>query len=227
MAQDIGTWTIGRKLTGGFMVVALMVLAVGIFSRSNMQHIVADLEEIIELSDDETRLSAIEVKLFEQLAAEKDFLLTGESRYVDAHERFRSEAEELMVEEMRFARERGAVEQVAVLQQIEAEMEEYQHIFERVMELANEGLMEEAIRLSTTDSDAEAEQMLAELQQLIENDQRLAEADEQDALATAAANSRLTLGFAILVFALSILFGAMLSSRITNPIRDVVRVAEG
>ena len=227
MAQDIGIWTIGKKLTGGFIVVALMVLAVGIFSRNNMQHIVVDLEEIIELSNDETRLSEIEVTLFEQLAAEKDFLLTGESRYVSAHERFRSEAEELLALELQFARERGDSEQADVLQQVQREMEEYQHTFERVVELATAGLMEEAVRLSATDSDAEAEQMLAELQHLIENDQRLAEADEQDALATAAANSRLTLGFAILVFAISILFGVVLSGRITNPIRDVVRVAEG
>ena len=77
MAQDIGTWTIGRKLTGGFMLVALMVLAVGLLSRSNMQTITGDLEEVIAQSDDETRLSEIEVNLYEQLAAEKDLLLTG------------------------------------------------------------------------------------------------------------------------------------------------------
>jgi len=226
MAQDIGTWTIGRKLTGGFMLVALMVLAVGLLSRSNMQTITGDLEEVIAQSDDETRLSEIEVNLYEQLAAEKDLLLTGESEYADLHQRLAHEADELLAEEMQFVRARNESAPLQALERLEQEMQQYHRTFDRVVALANEGLMEEAIRLSSTESDAEAEQMLAELKELIHQDELIASVREEDALRTAASSSRFALVFSVVTFIAALFFGAILSSRITGPIRGIVELAE-
>ena len=226
MAQDIGAWTIGRKLTSGFLAVALMVLIVGMFSRNNMQQIVHDLEEIIALSEDETRLAEIELTLFEQLATEKAFLLTGDERYITEHGRFAEEADELLVEELAFARGRGETEKIETLNRIESEMEEYYHTFDRVLEAARSGRVEEAIRISTTESDAEAEQMLTAIKELVEEDQRQAKVWEDDALAAAASSSQFTLVFSVVVFVVAILFGLILSSRITKPIQNIVQVAQ-
>jgi methyl-accepting chemotaxis protein len=221
-----GAWTIGKKLTAGFLVMGLLVGAVGLFGSQKIDQVLRDLEEIVAKSKDVERLAEIEISMIEQINAEKNFLLSAEEKFTDLHEKLGREMEEIIKTGLREAEKEGDKARVAALEKIQKESDEYEEIFKGVMGLVKERKGEEAVRASLSRTDPQAERMIAELRALIKEDDLIIERDEQDAVSAARNANQLMLAVAGVAMIGGIAFGLFLARSIANPVRQVVGLAE-
>lgn len=218
MNENIGAWSIGKKLVGGFVLVASLAAVVGLFGRQRMEHIRTDLEDVVRLCRAAEEMAGVEVAMLQQLKTEKDFLLSGNSKDLDAHKRYQREIEGLI--EHGISAAEGAHDKYVAeaFRRIKAENDEYERTFEEIVADVKAGKMVAAIALSHGKSGEEAEQMLGELRDLIQREDQAIEADSHDASSTARSASSLMLLIAAGAALFGTMLGVLLSRSITRPL---------
>src|SRR5690349_7021362 len=96
--METSVWTVGRKLTTGFLSVATLVAVVGIIGSQKLGVAAHDAEEIDGFGTDEARLCKIETAIETELGIEDEYLLSGDAKYVSEHRKAFQEATTLLKE---------------------------------------------------------------------------------------------------------------------------------
>src|SRR5688572_20091406 len=78
-------WTIGKKLTGAFALMSILVALVGIIGALDVNRVRREADVITTSAREAGRFAAIQVDMLKQTAAEKDYLLSGDSKLRDLH----------------------------------------------------------------------------------------------------------------------------------------------
>ena len=220
-------WSVRAKLLTAFFAVGLLVGGLGIFASLKLTQVRQDIEEIHLLSQGSERLAEIEVAMIKTRRREKDFLLSGSSQYLEEHAKLQREIGENIKAAITGAEKAGERAEVAALTKIKGEYEDYVRIFTEITSLVQSTRLDEAIQLSLTKSNQEAEQTLKELEELIKHNAAVADKDTADALSTADSTIRIMLALAALALALALALGLIISQMITRPLGQMVAGARG
>jgi methyl-accepting chemotaxis protein len=217
---------ISRRMLAGFLAIAAVGGLIGVIGSERLAHVRRDTEEVVMLDGLSSRLARIETLMLVQLQAEKEYLLSGEGRYLEAHDTAERELATVLREARDAADKAGRSREAAALQKVGAESEDYDRSFQEVVALAKAQRKEEAIAYSLNHSDQEAEQMTAEIRGVSAAFRAVIEEDGRDASESARQATVIMLVLAALGTVASVVVGGVLTTRITRPIEQAVEVAE-
>ncbi len=226
MNQKLGTWTVGRKLTVGFLSVAGLVGAVGLLGSQRLGTAARDAQEIARLSDDATRLCRIETLIESALAAEDEYLLTGDAKYLAQHKATFAELRGLIKRAQDGASGSQQTGEAEALRRVAAQLEEYEATFLQAVSFTRNGKLDDAIDLSLTSSRPSAERVLAELNTAMAADASASRVDVEEAIASSSGASTFMLLLAAAAAAAALLLGFFLGRSIAVPLRSVSGVME-
>jgi methyl-accepting chemotaxis protein len=210
-------WTIGKKLTGAFALMSILVAVVGAIGASDIRRVRTEAAAITSSAREAGRFAAIQVDMLKQMAAEKDFLLSGDLKFREAHRSLGQRIESSLDVEIARARGAGDVKRADALEQVKAKSKGYEATFDEAATLFMEKRAIEAVNLSMNESEVRSGQMVSGLGELIlENDAQLDLASQTPVLAVIAIASVL----------LAVFFGIRLSRNISLPLRDLAEAAK-
>jgi len=221
-----GLWTVGRKLTAGFLSVAALVGVVGIVGSQRLGAAARDAKEIDEFGNDESRLCKVDTAIESELDIEDEYLLSGDAKYIAQHKKAFQEATALLKEAEESAQKEQQKTEAEQLRRAAAELEEYESTFQEVVELVKAKKVDEAITLSMSRSNAEAEQLTRDLDAVQAEDKKASDADVADALDSTNAASEFMLILAGLGALLAMLLGFFIGRSIAVPLASVSAVMD-
>jgi len=210
-------WTIGKRLTGAFALMSLLVAAVGAIGSANLTTMRHDAAVITTSAREAGRYARIQVDMLKQVSAEKDFLLSGDAKHRESHRGLGREIETALDAEIKRSREAGDNKRADALDQVKGKMKGYEATFAEVAALYEQKHVNEAVNVSMNESEIRGGQMVSALGALIrENDAQLELSSQAPVLAIMAVASVL----------LALIFGVRLSRSISRPMRALAEAAE-
>ena len=226
MGDSFGTWTIGRKLTAGFLTLAALAALIGLMGRERLALVGHDTEEIILLERENERLLQIEIDMLQQLMQEKDYVLSGDDQYLAGHKQFERQIQDDLDEALAGQQRIGNQRSVDLIRRIAARNDEYARTFADIVRLVGDGQTAAATEKSLTASDAVAERMLAELRELIEVDSTSVNQHAQEARTTVANARAFMLSVVVLGVLAAGLLGTFLSRSVSRPVVEATLLSE-
>ena len=221
---------IGAKLITGFIIVALLSAAMGVFSMVNVKALSDSDTELYENMLIPTEMMAdISQNFLRQRVQIRQALLSDDRDVIDEQlEKIQSMREEADVLDAAFEEKILSDKMHALFDEYKAAKEAYRPLLDQAMGYIDEGKKESAIALLADDGKAGIA-AFAEME-AIENvmEGKVADGDGKAAANTAQANSVMTVTIIVMVvvFALSIMIGLLISSVISRPIRDTAKCAK-
>jgi methyl-accepting chemotaxis protein len=210
-------WSIGKKLTGAFALMSVLVATVGLIGAGNVSQVRREADVITSSAREAGRFAVLQVDMLKQAAAEKDFLLSGDPKYRELHRSLGQRIEAGLDAEVLRARESGDPKRAEALEQVKLKTKGYESTFQEAAALYDDKKTVEALNLSMNESEIRAEQMVSGLGKLIrENDSQLALSTQAPVLAVIAFTSVL----------LAVVLGMKLSRSISQPLRALAEAAE-
>jgi methyl-accepting chemotaxis protein len=210
-------WTIGRKLTGAFALMSILVAIVGVIGALDLARVRSEADVITSSAREAGRFAQIQVDMLKQTAAEKDYLLSGDVKLRELHRTLGERISAKLDAEIAKARQADEVKRAEALEQVKAKSKGYESTFLEAASLYESRRTIEAINLSMNESEVRADQMVSGLGELIrENDAQLDLSSQTPVLTVIAIASVL----------LAIFFGLRLSRSIAVPLRSLAEAAE-
>ena len=210
-------WSIGRKLTGAFALMSILVAVVGVIGALDVARVRTEADVITSSAREAGRFAAIQVDMLKQTAAEKDYLLSGDQKLRELHRSLGQRVEAKLDAEIARARASGDVKRAEALEQVKVKTKGYETTFLEAASLYEAKRIIEAVNLSLNESEVRADQMVSGLGELIrENDAQLDLSSQTPVLTVIAIASVL----------LAIFFGLRLSRSISLPLRALADAAE-
>jgi methyl-accepting chemotaxis protein len=210
-------WTIGKRLTGAFALMSLLVATVGIIGSANVTRMRSDAGVITASAREAGRFAIIQVDMLKQVAAEKDYLLSGDVKHRESHRVLGTQVEGALDAEIKRSRDAGDTKRAEALEQVKTKANGYEATFAEVAALFEAKHVNEAVNVSMNESEIRGGQMVSALGALIkENDAQLELSSQAPVLAIIAAASVL----------LALIFGVHLSRTISQPMRALAEAAE-
>src|SRR5574342_343379 len=210
-------WTIGKRLTGAFALMSLLVAAVGIIGSANLTRMRSDAAVITTSAREAGRYALIQVDMLKQVSAEKDYLLSGDVKHREAHRGLGRQIEAALDAEVKRSRDVGDAKRAEALEQVKGKMKGYEATFTEVAALYEQKHITEAVNVSMNESEIRGGQMVSALGALIrENDAQLELSSQAPVLAIMSVASVL----------LAMIFGVRLSRSISKPMRALADAAE-
>ena len=210
-------WTIGKKLTGAFALMSILVAMVGVIGTLDVGRVRREADVITSSAREAGRFAQIQVDMLKQTAAEKDYLLSGDQKLRELHRTIGERIAAKLDAEIGKARQSGDVKRAEALEQVKGKSQGYESTFEEAAALYESKRTIEAVNLSMNESEVRADQMVSGLGQLIrENDAQLDLSSQTPVLTVIAFGSVL----------LAIFFGLRLSRSISRPLASLVEAAE-
>jgi len=162
------TWLNNQKIQTKVISAFVMIILIngiavgwGIWSilqiEAETQDIVRELKELITLKE-------IQVTLLAQELTEKDFLLTGDTSYIENHQLFEKEIDNLLNEVRRLEFHTVGAD---IIEDLTTEKGEYEINFDKIISTYNAGQVNEAVRLSIEVSDSKIKDIHKQVEQLI------------------------------------------------------------
>jgi len=226
MNGTFSTWTLGKKLTGGFLVVAALIGVVGFIGTRAIEQTLRDIREMVLIGEQQKRVATIEVDILEQLVAEVEYLLSGDVKDIAKHGKYADEAADTLKAAIRAAEDEGDTVLAAQLQKVTRETEDYVRVFDEIIDLVKAEKKDEAISLALGKSAAVADPMVEELKDAYEGLVKRAQKDAE--LAEAAASSGMAYMQVVLILGvlIAMAFGTVLSRSIAGAIAQAADKAE-
>ncbi len=224
---NLGQWTIGKKLTSGFILVGLLVGVVGWIGSLRIGYVLESLEQIVALEYNTKALSDIEALMLKQIQAEKDFLLSGETRYVSLHKKYEGEIEDAFRDALIGFERTGNEAEAVDLHSVKQANDLYNEGFRTLLLLVEQGKKDTAMEMSLGTSQELADEMTGAMQTMISKFKKTMVDHAERATQTARKATTFMVGLALAALLAAIFFGLLLTRSITRPIREVVDMAQG
>ena len=210
-------WTIGKRLTGAFALMSLLVATVGIIGSANLTKMRRDAAVITTSAREAGRYALIQVDMLKQVSAEKDYLLSGDVKHRESHRGLGRQIEAAIDAEIKRSRDASDAKRAEALEQVKGKMKGYEATFAEVAALYEQKHVNEAVNVSMNESEIRGGQMVSALGALIrENDAQLELSSQAPVLAIMSIASVL----------LALIFGVRLSRSISRPMRALANAAE-
>ncbi len=226
MSQRFANLTVGKRLTLGFLTLAVCVGIVGSISSYRILHTRRLVDQMVNLGMDSESLAEMQVVLLEQSQVEKEYVLSGKNENLQDHAKFQEELDAVLNDAIASAQKAGRTNEAATLSKIKGVQGDHAKTFGQVAELVKAGKTKEAVDLSLTKSNQESNQALQDLWSLMDDNRKARETHSQEATSTARGALVFTLLAAVVCVVLAVLMGTLLSRRITAALREVVQFAE-
>jgi methyl-accepting chemotaxis protein len=221
MTRLFSTLTIRNKLLAGFVVVGTLVGLVGALAGQRVDRMGATVNAIVQVADEVNTQNRLRTELLRQVEAEKNFLLAGETKYVDLHRQLRRANDALIKSELARAEAQGDTTARASLQSLAEAYADYGSSFDEVVEMVNAQKTDAAIFHSITRSSPKAERMLAVSDELHEQHAARVRLESERA-AEAVRNAHLfMLGLSAAAMMIAILLGVATSRHVTRPVQQL------
>jgi methyl-accepting chemotaxis protein len=220
MKHLITNWTIRRKILAGFIATGGLVGVVGYLSTQRVNRIGSAFDTVVSVSAAVDQQNRLRTGLLQQLEAEKNFLLGGDPKYLEAHKTLGRENDALIKTQLAQGDVDGTESKAASRALAEA-YGDYKTAFEEVVQMTRDGKTDAAIWHSMTRSSPKAESMLAVSDQL----HKLHEArvkEESDHAATTVRGAHVFLvTLSIVTMIVAVLLGELASRLATRPIHEL------
>jgi CHASE3 domain sensor protein len=108
-------WTIGKKLTGAFVLMSVLVAAVGFIGSANVRQLREEANMITTSAREAGRFAVIQVDMLRQIAAEKNYILSGDQKHRNNHERLGQAVASALDAEIKKAKDSGNAKRAASL----------------------------------------------------------------------------------------------------------------
>jgi methyl-accepting chemotaxis protein len=220
MKHLITNWTIRRKILAGFIATGGLVGVVGYLGTQRVNRIGSAFDTVVSVSAAVDQQNRLRTGLLQQLEAEKNFLLGGDPKYIEAHKTLGRENDALIKTQLAQGEVDGTESKAASRALAEA-YGDYKTAFEEVVQMTRDGKTDAAIWHSMTRSSPKAESMLAVSDQL----HKLHEArvkEESDHAATTVRGAHVFLvTLSIVTMIVAVLLGELASRLATRPIHEL------
>ena len=226
MVRRFSNLTVGKRLTLGFLILAVCVGIVGIISSYQTLRTRRLVDQMVNLGVDSESLAQMQVVLLEQSQVEKEYVLSGKDENLQDHGKFQEELEAVLADAIASAQKAGRTNEAATLSKIKSVQGDHKKTVGQIAELVKAGKTKEAADLSLTKSNQESNQALSDLWSLMDDNRKARETHSQEAGSTARGALLFTLLAAVVCVVLAVLMGTILSRRITAALREVVQFAE-
>jgi methyl-accepting chemotaxis protein len=226
MATVFGTWTIRKRLLAGFVAVGGLVGLVGLLATQRVNVIGRALREIVAVSREVDQQGRLRTSLLQQIEAEKNFLLAGDPKYIELHQKLRHDNDELIQSSLAEANAAGDTAKAASLQTLADAYKDYLSSFDEVIEMANAQKTDAAIFHSVTRSSPRAERMLAVSDELHQQHAARVQDESDRAAATVRGAYLFMLALSAAAMLIAIALGVLASRQVTRPVREICALLE-
>jgi methyl-accepting chemotaxis protein len=221
MKRPLGTWTIRKRLLASFIAVGGLVALVGSLATLRVNQIGDALRAIVTVSEEVSRQNRLRTGLLQQVEAEKNFLLAGDPRNVEIHQRLRRENDALIQAGLVQAGEAADAKKAGSFRTLAEAYKEYLTTYDEVLEMARSQQTDAAIHHSVTRSSLKAERMLAVSDELHEQHAARVRLEAGRAASTIHGAHVFMLVLSTAAMAIAIALGVLSSRLVTKPIHDV------
>jgi methyl-accepting chemotaxis protein len=218
--------SIRTKLLAGFIAVGGLVGLVGWLASQRISDIGETLTTIVVVSEEVNEQSRLRTELLRQVEAEKNFLLSGDPKYVDLHRKLRRENDALIKAELGRAGVEGDATKTASLEALAEAYREYGQSFDEVIEMAHAQKTDAAIFHSVTRSSPKAERMLALSDELHAQHEARVRLEADRASATVRGAHLFMMGCSAAAMLIAIALGVLASRHVTRPVRQLCALLE-
>src|SRR5215510_12749594 len=138
-------WTIGKRLTGAFALMSMLVATVGMIGSANLTTMRRDAGVITTSAREAGRYALIQVDMLKQVEAEKDYLLSGDPKHREAHRTLGRQIEAALNDEIKRSRDVGDAKRAEALEQVKSKSSGYEATFAEVTALYEQRHVNEAV----------------------------------------------------------------------------------
>jgi methyl-accepting chemotaxis protein len=221
-----GRLTIRLKLMLGFAVLLLPLAVQAVVCLWWMDAMRQNTAMMTILSYEEAQLSELQVLLVEQIRVQKNYVLSGDRRWVEQGAELHKQARANLVERIGAAKRLNKPEWLAEYTKGTQQIAEYNKTYARLLGLVQEGKRDAAAQLSLTKVDEQAGVMLDELRALIQLAHSAVENESAHAQ-SAAVEARLAVVWtALAAFSMALVTAVLLARQIARPLLGAVDLAE-
>jgi methyl-accepting chemotaxis protein len=217
MKVTFRNWTFGKKLSGAFALMSLLVAVVGVVGDTHVSRLRDDAQAITTSAREAGRYAAIQVDMLKQITAEKDYLLSGDEKHRQAHAELGRIVAAKLDAEITKAKAAGDEVRAGALQQVKVKGQGYDATFQEIVALVQSQNIREAANVSLNESEITAVQMVTSLEELIQ---------ENDAQLDLSSQTPIMTVMIVASVLLAVLLGMGLSRSISQPLRALVAAAE-
>jgi methyl-accepting chemotaxis protein len=217
MKGTFRNWTIGKKLSGAFALMSLLVAVVGVIGNTNVSRVRSGAQAITTSAREAGRYATIQVDMLKQILAEKDYMLSGDEKHRASHAELGRIVATKLDAEIAKATQAGDTGRAEALKRVKVKGQGYESTFEEIVALVNDKKINEAANVSLNESEITAVQMVNGLGELIQENDAQLDLSSQTPIMT------LMIGASVL---LAVFLGIRLSRSISQPLRGLAGAAE-
>ena len=208
-------WTIGKKITGGFLLMSALVAAVGSIATVNINRVREEANAITQAAREGGRLQQIQMQTLEMISEQQAAVLSNDVAHLDLHASLVQQVGASLNDEIRRANANDNAARRATLDRMKANLGQYETRFQTIAAQLQQ--KKEVSPSAVDDAAVKAGEIVSDLGQLIQqNDQQL---DLQS-------QTPILLIIAVASVLLAIALGLWLSNNIARPLTELARTAE-
>ena len=208
-------WTIGKKITGGFLLMSALVAAVGSIATVNINRVREEANAITQAAREGGRLQQIQMQTLEMISEQQAAVLSNDVAHLDLHASLVQQVGASLTDEIRRANANDNAARRTALDRMKANLGLYESRFQSIAAQLQQ--KKEVSPSAVDDAAVKAGEIVSDLGQLIQqNDRQLDLRSQAPILVIIAAASVL----------LAIGLGLWLSHNIARPLTELARTAE-
>ena len=216
MKGTIRHWTIGKKITGGFLLMSALVAAVGSIATVNINRVREEANAITQAAREGARLQQVQMQALEMISEQQAAVMSNDLSHLDLHASLVQQVSAALDDEIRRANANKNATRQTALERIKANLAQYDGRFRSVATRLQEKKPDIA-QSSLDDATVKAGEIVGDLGQLIQQNDRQLDLSSQTPILVIMA-----IGSVVLAIGL----GLWLSANIVRPLTRLARTAE-
>src|SRR5688572_2386988 len=209
-------WTIGKKITGGFLLMSALVATVGSIATVNINRVREEANAITQAAREGGRLQQIQMQALEMISEQQASILSNDLSHLDLHSSLVQQVGAALDDEIRRANANENVTRRSALERIKSNLGQYDSRFKTVATQMQEKKGEIA-QSALDDASVKAGEIVGDLGQLIEQNDRQLDLKSQ---------TPVLMILAVISVVMAIGLGLWLRHNIARPLIELARTAE-
>ena len=132
MKGTIRHWTIGKKITGGFLLMSALVAAVGSIATVNINRVREEANAITQAAREGARLQQIQMQALEMISEQQAAVMSNDLSHLDLHASLVQQVSAALDDEIRRANANENAARRTALERIKANLAQYDVRFHNV-----------------------------------------------------------------------------------------------
>ena len=230
MDKQMGIWTLGRKLTIGFLGIAALVGVVGFVATQKLLQVQQSIIEGAQEDRDAKNLTDLKVLALQRSLIERAYAYDGDEEDIGLH----SDVDHQIDESLKTLiydqeHETGGIrnkEAITALQKIRTDSDTQKKVFAGIATMLTDRRAKEASVVAMDKLEKQVELALEDIDGLVKRANSGSEEKHKEIQANVASSTSFMIGLSVLAVAAAVGLGLVLARGITGPIRQAVNLAE-